>query len=171
MLSTAPAALAGLLLQGPVERRLGRPGRTALLMALSAGALYVADRQAEVGPEHEALSSQDVRAAALAQVAALAPGVSRSGACLTALRARGVDRERAMRTSLLMSLPVSAGAAGLTAVRGRALPPLVPTALAAVTAYGAARRVPPARRVVRASVAYRLVLAAAVAARRAKERR
>lgn len=140
-------------------------------MALSAAALYVADRQAETGPEHEVPSSQDVRAAALAQVAALAPGVSRSGACLTALRARGVDRERALRVSLLMSLPVSTGAAALTAVRGRALPPLGPAALAALTAYGAARRVPPARRVVVGSVAYRLVVAAAVAARRAKEPR
>ena len=93
-----------------------------------------------------------------------------AGVTLTALRARGVDREQALRTSLLMSIPVTVGAAGLTAVRGRARPPLVPTALAAGTAYATARRVPSARTVVAASVAYRLVLAAAVAVRRAKER-
>lgn len=171
-LSAGPAALAGLLLQGPVERRLGRPGRTALLMAVSAGALWVADRQADSGPARpEGVTAQDLRAASLAQVAALAPGVSRSGAALTALRARGVDREQALRTSLLMSLPVTAGASWLTAVRGRSLPPLVPTILSAATAYAAARRVPPARTVVTSSVAYRLVVSAAVAARRTKERR
>lgn len=170
-LSAVPAALSGLLLQGVVERRLGGPRRTAFLMALSAAALWVVDRQAESGhPRSREVSTRDLTTAAVAQVAALAPGVSRSGVTLTALRARGVERERALRTSLLMSLPVTVGAAGLTAVRGRARPPLVPTALAGVTAYAAARRVPPARRVVSASVAYRLVVAGAVAARRAKER-
>jgi undecaprenyl-diphosphatase len=143
-------------------------------MAASAAALWVADRQAESGarerPDH--VTSQDVRAASLAQVAALAPGVSRTGITLTALRARGVDREQALRTSLLMSLAVTVGAAGLTAVRGRARPPLVPSALAAGTAYAAARRVPSARRVVAASVAYRLVVAAAVpVVARARRRR
>jgi len=171
-LSAAPAAVAGLLLQDVVERRLGGPRRTAALMAASAAALWVADRQGDSGqrdrPAH--VTSRDVTAASLAQVAALAPGVSRTGVTLTALRARGVDREQALRTSLLMSIPVTVGAAGLTAVRGRARPPLVPTALAAGTAYATARRVPSARTVVAASVAYRLVLAAAVAVRRAKER-
>lgn len=156
-----------------MERRLGRPGRTALLMAVSAGALWVADRQADSGrpARPDGVTAPDLQAAGLAQVAALAPGVSRSGAALTALRARGVEREQALRTSLLMSLPVTVGAAGLTAVRGRALPPLVPTLLAAATAYGTARRVPTARAIVNRSVAYRLVVAAGVAARRVKERR
>jgi undecaprenyl-diphosphatase len=191
-LSAAPAAVAGLLLQDVVERRLGGPRRTAALMAASAAALWVADRQAESGhprtrtrdrgkgapplggaglPRSPAVSGRDLTTASLAQVAALAPGVSRTGITLTALRARGVEREQALRTSLLMSLPVTVGAAALTAVRGRARPPLLPTALAGVTAYAAARRAPSAQRVVAASVAYRLVVAGAVAVRRAKEDR
>lgn len=191
-LSAAPAAVAGLLLQDLVERRLGGPRRTAALMAASAAALWVADRQGDSGPRalrdrgkgapplggaglprSPEVSSRDLATAALAQVAALAPGVSRTGVTLTALRARGVDREQAFRTSLLMSLPVTVGAAGLTAVRGRARPPLLPTALAGATAYAAARRVPSARRVVAVSVAYRLVVAAAVpvVARRRKDAR
>lgn len=171
LLSAAPAAAAGLLLQGPVERRLGRPGRTAVLMAISGVALWVADRQAEVGPGHGPLTQDDIRTAGIAQVAALAPGVSRTGVSLTAFRVRGLDREQALRTSLLMSIPVTAGAAGLTAVRSRTLPPLVPTVLAGATSYAAARRVPSARTVVRASVAYRLVLTTVVVVRRMKERR
>jgi undecaprenyl-diphosphatase len=103
-------------------------------------------------------------------VVALAPGVSRTGATLTALRARGVDREEALRTSLLMSLPVTLGAAGLTAVRGRELPAAVPTAVAGVTAYVAARRVRATKGFVSGSVLYRLAVAATVAVRLRRER-
>jgi undecaprenyl pyrophosphate phosphatase UppP len=97
--------------------------------------------------------------------------VSRTGATLTALRAEGVPREEALRTSLLMSLPVALGAAGLTAVRGRKAPPAVPTAVAAATAFVAARRVSATPALVRGSVAYRLGLAALVARRVRKESR
>ncbi|HUR14537.1 MAG TPA: undecaprenyl-diphosphate phosphatase [Mycobacteriales bacterium] len=179
-LSAAPAAVAGLLLQDVVERRLGGPRRTAVLMAASAAALWVVDRQAASDPRPRdhgkgapplggaglprslKVGAGDLTAAAFAQVAALAPGVSRTGVTLTALRARGVDREPALRTSLLMSLPVTVGAAALTALRGRSWPAPVPSALAGITAYAAARRVPPARTVIAASVAYRLVVALAV---------
>jgi undecaprenyl-diphosphatase len=181
--SSAPAALAGLLLQDRVERRLGRPGPTAALLALAGGALLLADRQAGSAPARDrgipghpqgspALPrSPDLTAASLAQVVALVPGVSRTGATLTALRARGVSREESLRTSMLMSLPVTLGAAGLTSLRGRAAPPLLPTALAGVSAYASARRVRPSRGFVVASVAYRLGVAAAVAAKLRRERR
>jgi undecaprenyl pyrophosphate phosphatase UppP len=45
------------------------------------------------------------------------PGVSRSGATLTALRLAGVEREAAQRFTLLLSLPVTAGRRGLTLAR------------------------------------------------------
>ena len=159
VLTSAPAAAAGFLLLGPVERRLGRPGPTAALLAGAGVALWLADRRTARG------RSDGLAAAAGAQVLALAPGVSRSGATLTALRAAGVEREEALRTSLLMSLPVALGAAGLTAVRGRRLPPAVPSLVAGVAAYAAARRRPSAQRVVSGSVIYRLAVAAAVATR------
>jgi undecaprenyl-diphosphatase len=170
--SAAPAALAGLLLHDAVERRLGRPGSTAALLGVAAAALWVADGQAESGNPGRsgAVTGRDIRAAALAQIPALAPGVSRTGATLTALRARGVGRDEAMRTSLLMSVPVTLGAAGLTAVRGREVPALVPTVLAGVGAYATARRVRASRGLIAACVAYRLGLAAAVAARLRRER-
>ncbi|MDP9183513.1 MAG: undecaprenyl-diphosphate phosphatase [Actinomycetota bacterium] len=177
-LSSAPAALAGLLLQGVVERRLGRPGPTAALLAISGAGLWMADSRA--GNDRCPVDARATRkggqsshrgmvAASLAQVLALAPGVSRTGATLTALRARGVPRDEALRASLLMSLPVTAGAAGLTAVRGGSVPPLLPTALAGLSAYVTARRVRPSRGFVVASVAYRLGVAAAVAAKLRKE--
>lgn len=165
VLSALPAAAAGALGGRTVEARLGRPRPTAALLGLGALALWWADRRAERRTGHEAAPA-DLAAASLAQVPALAPGVSRTGATLTALRARGVDRASAYRLSLLMSLPVTLGAAGLTATRGRALPPAVPTALAGGSAYLSTRLLRPSRGTVTAAVAYRLLLAAAVLARR-----
>ena len=119
-----------------------------------------------VGPRAAAL-------AAFAQVAALAPGVSCSGATLTALRAAGVDRVAAQRFSLLMSLPVTAGAAALTLARSdratlRALAPsLAVGAVCAALAGVAAARVRQRRpgRTATGPALYRLGLAAAVARR------
>jgi undecaprenyl-diphosphatase len=113
-------------------------------------------------------------AAALAQVLALAPGVSRSGTVLTALRARRVGRSAAERHALLTSLPLTAGAALLPLVRAdrgvlRELAPLlaagVPAAALGGAAAAAVRRRRPGRSATAAAV-YRLGLAAAVLARR-----
>lgn len=118
----------------------------------------------------------DVREAALAglaQVVALVPGVSRSGATLTALRALGVQRAEAERFTLLMSLPITAGAAGLTLARAdrrvlRALGPGLAAGCATATLAGAAvttrRRAHPGRPLAPAAL-YRLGLAAVVAVR------
>lgn len=111
--------------------------------------------------------------AALAQVAALVPGVSRSGAALTALRGCGVDRPAAERFSLLMSLPITAGAAALTLARadraalrdlGPGLAAGVPSAAVAAALVATRRRAHPGRPLTGAAV-YRLALAAAVAVR------
>lgn len=164
---SVPAALAGLLAVDTVERRLGRPGPTAALSAAAGLALWLADRRPPTGTQ---VLPAAAAVAALAQVAALVPGVSRYGATLTALRACGVERQAASRFSLLMSLPVTAGAAGLTLWRSRdgGVPPglAAGSAAAAVSAGVVATRLrargfPPA--VVPA--VYRLLVAAAVAAR------
>ena len=161
-LATLPAAAVGYLAQDAVERRLGGPGSTAFFLGTGGLLMLAADRQAadrQVGVREAAL-------AGLTQVAALAPGVSRSGAALTALRALRVDRDEAARFSVLMSLPVTAGGALLTAARARRLPPVVPAVAAGVSAAQLAARVPSgSRQVVVLSALYRLGIAAAVAAR------
>jgi undecaprenyl-diphosphatase len=165
LLASLPAAGVGYLAHDLVEDRLGKPGPTAALLAAAGIALVVADR----APETRAASARDVSVAAVAQAAALVPGVSRSGATIIALRRRGVRREDALRTSLVMSLPITVGAAALTTVRSGRTPPLVPSGLAAVTAYVAARRVRGSLRLTSGSAAYRLALATAVALRLRKE--
>lgn len=165
-----PAAVAGLLVHDDVER-LGGERQAALLLAAGGAAMWAADRRPQrVGD----VRPRDAAAAAVAQLLALAPGVSRHGATLTALRLAGVDRAVAARFSLLMSLPVTAGAALVPLARAdraalRALVPLLRTAVPAAAVSGAVaaaawRRSPGAP--LTAPAVYRLALAALVLARR-----
>jgi undecaprenyl pyrophosphate phosphatase UppP len=164
--ASLPAAAVGLVTQDLVERRLGGPRSTAALLAGAGVALLVADRR----PAARAAAPADLAAAGAAQVVALAPGVSRAGAALEALRWRQVRRDDALRTSLVLSLPVTVGAAGLTAVRSRRTPSVVPTVLAGLASYATARRVRGSSRLYSGSALYRLGLASAVAVRLRQER-
>lgn len=163
-----PAAVAGLLAADVVEARLGRPRQLAVLLA-GAGVVHAL---ADLRPQDRPVGPRQAAYAALAQVAALAPGVSRSGAALTALRLARVRRGDAEAFSLLMSLPVTAGAAALTLgradraqLRGLALPLAVGAPAACLAGWATTRL--QARRGLHAPVvfaAYRLGLAAVIIA-------
>ena len=178
--TSVPAAVAGLLAADAVEERLGRPPQLAALLAGFGALMWWVDaaaaRQDAAGVRAAAaehgVTARQAALAALAQCAALVPGVSRSGATLTALRAAGVDRADAQRFSLLMSLPVTAGAAALTLVRARSAPAgSVPGAAAAAVAGAVAARLVLARpdTPLRGAALYRLGLAAVVARRLVRE--
>ncbi len=147
-LSLAPPVIAGFALERPIERRLGGPRSIACGLILGGVAMALADlrpgrpehatgggdtcardgrvagsalgearargarRQEEAGPG-------DGLALGLAQAAALIPGVSRSGATLTAARARGFARADAQALSWHAALPVILGASALKAWRLR----------------------------------------------------
>jgi undecaprenyl-diphosphatase len=109
-LATIPAALAGAALADTVEEDLGEPWQIAILLAAFGVLLALADRL----PQRRKLEGIGWRSAlgiGIAQTAALAPGVSRSGVTITAARALGVAREDAARFSFLLLAPVVAGAA------------------------------------------------------------
>lgn len=161
---SAPAAVGGLLAGDVVEARLGGPLPTAALLAAAGALLGLADRR----PEDGRLGDREAALAGLAQLLALAPGVSRAGATLTALRAARVPSADAARFSLLMSLPITAGAALLALARadrtGLGRPLALGGPVAAVSAYAAARLLDGrAHRMPSGAVAYRLGLAALVA--------
>jgi undecaprenyl-diphosphatase len=122
-LSSAPAAAAGLLLGGPIERRLSKPRPVALALAAGAVAMAVADRGDGARQAGDA-GAADALAIGCAQAVALVPGVSRSGAALAVARARGFDRAGARTLSWSAALPVMASAALLSALRAitRGLP-------------------------------------------------
>ncbi len=117
-LACGPPALAGLLLGRTVETRLGGPRTIACALAGGAVAMALADAEA---PEGRRSCSQarlrDGLALGLAQASALIPGVSRSGAALTAARSRGFSRAAAHSLSWGVALPVMAGASALQGMR------------------------------------------------------
>jgi undecaprenyl-diphosphatase len=123
-LALAPAALAGLLLGGAIERRLGGPRSIAAGLVAGAVAMALADAgagadEATGGRGQDDASTRDGLALGLAQAAALIPGVSRNGATLTAARARGFGRGAAQALSWHAGLPVIFGASLLKGARMR----------------------------------------------------
>jgi len=176
--ATAPAALAGLLLEGPIERRLSAPAAMAAGLLAGSVALVVADRRPQRRIASEA-EFEDAVWLGLAQAAALAPGISRSGAVRAAARARGFTRAAAAELAAETAVPVLAGATVLKGARllgrrppRRELVALGAGALAAAAstaaARAAARRAEPPFAV---WAAYRTALAAAVLAVRHNGRR
>lgn len=130
-LSFLPPAAAGLALERQIEERLGGPLATAGGLLVGAAAMLVADRAPQSRGPGEARPA-DGLALGVAQALALAPGVSRNGATLTAARARRFTREQANLLSRTVALPVIVGAAVLKGVRlrRRGLDPGLRTAMA-----------------------------------------
>jgi undecaprenyl-diphosphatase len=108
--ATAPAALAGLVFERPIEERLGTPRTIAAGLMLGSVAMVLADRAPARRVEARTADGLWLGAA---QALALIPGVSRSGATLAAGRLRGFDRLAAAALSREVALPVLAGATTL----------------------------------------------------------
>jgi undecaprenyl-diphosphatase len=132
-LSLAPPVVAGYALERPIEERLGSPAALAGGLLAGAAALVLADRVEPHAPRCSGL------ALGLAQAAALAPGVSRTGATLAAARALGYSRPEASRLSFGVAGPVLAGATALKAWRGRPWAHWRAPAAGAATAFAATR--------------------------------
>ncbi len=118
VLSFAPPALAGYVLERPIERHLGTPATIAAGLIVGALGMAWADQSPQVRT-HEQAGVLDALCLGVAQATALIPGVSRNGATLAAARARGFTREDANRLSRHVALPVIAGATLLKAARLR----------------------------------------------------
>jgi undecaprenyl-diphosphatase len=163
-LSVAPAALAGLAFEGPIERRLGTPAGIAAGLLAGSAALAAAARRCGTRTRGEATAA-DALALGAAQALALAPGVSRTGATLAAARARGFAPTEAWALSREAAVPVLAGATALKLLRVRRDGVRDPAALALGTAAAcasglAAARVLPTAPALGPLAAYRVALAA-----------
>ena len=116
-LSTLPAAGVGLAFERVFARRMGSPAFVASGLAAGGVALAVADARSAGARGREDASALDALWLGIAQACALAPGVSRSGATLTAARARGFARPDAGVLSRHVALPVIGGATVLQTAR------------------------------------------------------
>jgi undecaprenyl-diphosphatase len=125
VLSLAPPALAGFLLERPIEERLGDMRSAAIAQVAAGAALLIADRHPGA---RDTSDLADHLAVGAAQAIALIPGVSRSGAALTAARLRGLSRPAAFRLSLTAAVPVTVAAIALKGVRAVAAADETPSA-------------------------------------------
>jgi undecaprenyl-diphosphatase len=162
-LLAAPAGLAGLALEGPIEQRASDPRVTAAAMIAGGIGLWATDSAAK---PRGGVRPPSLYLIGLAQAVALVPGISRNGATLTAARALGVDREASARLSWRAGLPVIGGATMLKLVRlsqdGLAPELRAPFAAGAAAALASTLAAAPLLRVrsQRVSGAYRIVLGA-----------
>ena len=109
VLATVPAAVVGTAAGAALERN-ERVWVTAGTLVVFGIGLWWADRTGAARPD-DALGRTDAVTLGVAQALALVPGVSRSGAIMTAARLRGFSRLEAARVAMLMSVPIIAGAA------------------------------------------------------------
>jgi undecaprenyl-diphosphatase len=109
-LASIPGAVLGLLLDHWAETTFRAPLLVAATMALLGLVLLLADRRSGRTKEEE-VSTRDALLIGLAQAAAIVPGVSRSGATISAALFLGHGRSEAARFSFLMATPITLGAA------------------------------------------------------------
>lgn len=145
-IATIPGAIAGKLLEHSAEDYF-REHIYLIAGALIAVALVMwwGEKIGQLKKPLTGVSFADSLIIGCAQAAALVPGVSRSGATITAGLFRNMTREAAVRFSFLLSTPIIAGAALLKAheLRKEGLPPgmhapfLVGVIVSAIVGYGA----------------------------------
>ncbi len=111
IVATIPGGIAGLLLNRYAETIFRSPTLIAINLMVMGGILWIADRMGRVARPLENMRMRDAVIIGLAQIAALVPGVSRSGSTITAGLAMGFTRESAATFSFLMSMPITAAAA------------------------------------------------------------
>jgi undecaprenyl-diphosphatase len=123
-LTFIPPGVAAFAFERPIEQRLGNARGVAAAQVAAGVVLALADLR-PADRSHEEAGALDALLIGLAQACALAPGVSRNGATLTAARLLRFDRRSANRLSRHAALPIILAAAGLKGERlwRRGLPP------------------------------------------------
>jgi undecaprenyl-diphosphatase len=134
-LSFAPAAVAARRYERLIEERLGKPVPVATALLAGSAAMAAADGCAQRRRRDET-TAIDAIVIGAAQACALAPGVSRNAATLTAARMLRFRRRDANVISRQIALPVIVGASALKTARlvRRETPPEVLRAMALGTA-------------------------------------
>jgi undecaprenyl-diphosphatase len=110
LLSSVPAAIAGLLLKPLVEGAIDSPKVVSIFLLLNALILFSSERIGRFGRRLQDLSVADSLWIGFAQILALFPGISRSGSTIAAGLVKNLERRDAARFSFMMALPVMLGA-------------------------------------------------------------
>lgn len=126
VLGSVPAAITGLLFKDALERLYQTPQAAAFFLAVTALLLAGSEwmsRNVSARAPLAALTLRQSFLIGLAQAAALAPGISRSGTTIAAALAQGLRREAATRYSFLLGAPAFLGAGLLQVVDTLAVEP------------------------------------------------
>jgi undecaprenyl-diphosphatase len=142
VLGTIPISIAGLALKDVVDDEFRTLELIAIVMILFSFVLHVADTRGSRTREVSELTLSDGLKIGAAQALALVPGVSRSGATISAALLLGLTREAATRYSFLLSVPaiVLAGLFEMRKVAGGEVdvaPTIVATVFAFISGYAA----------------------------------
>lgn len=115
VVGTLPAAILGVLFESAIEEYLRSPIQIAVVLAIMGIVIAYADRVGQTQRELTNLTWRDAVWIGLAQACALIPGVSRSGATMSAARVLGFDRNAAARFAFLLSTPITLAAVAVKA--------------------------------------------------------
>jgi len=138
IIGTVPIAVAGVLLESTIQTAFRNLWLIAFNLILFGLILGVADRIARNVLPVERLHLRDAVLYGLAQMLALVPGVSRSGATISMGLFLGYTREAATRYAFLLAIPavVASGIFQLPDISANADPGMAKTVVATVIAFG-----------------------------------
>jgi undecaprenyl-diphosphatase len=117
ILATLPTGFMGLFLKDWFESLFNRPERVGWMLLVTGGFLWLTRWVKREGRPLEKMRWTDAVLIGIAQGIAITPGISRSGATISAGLFCGLDRELAGRFSFLLSIPAIL-AATLLEIRG-----------------------------------------------------
>jgi len=114
IITTIPAGLVGLSLNGLFEKLYNNPTLTSILLLGTAGLLIIAEKSGRRNRTLDKITWMDALWIGIFQILALLPGISRSGATITGGMLRDFNRTTSARYSFLISIPllIAAGANG-----------------------------------------------------------
>ena len=137
ILGTIPIAIFGLIFNNQIESGARSLYLIGTMLILFSFVMLVADRIGSRARPIEHLNARDGLWIGLAQALALIPGVSRSGATISAGLLRGFDRAAAARYSFLLSVPavVLSGLFEARKIGGEGAVGLAPTLVATLLAF------------------------------------
>jgi undecaprenyl-diphosphatase len=107
LVGSIPAGLAGLLLESQIETAFASATLVAMMLLVTGGILLLTTF---FEAPRERMNLPDALVVGVAQALAILPGISRSGATISAGIFKGVERSKAAEFSFLLSLPAILGA-------------------------------------------------------------
>jgi undecaprenyl-diphosphatase len=116
ILGSLPIAVVGLAFKDEIETTLRSLWFVAVALILWSGVMWFADSRATQERHEEDVTWRDTLTIGVVQCLALVPGVSRSGATMSAGLLRGIDRVAVTRLAFFLSIPALTGAGLLQTV-------------------------------------------------------